>query len=284
MTDTAGHGLVESDLPTFRRPPVVEVSLAVSYEPLEGMGPFQVARLHAERYAAAGFARVEERTPAAMPVERFGRKARMPDIRFELVETPPPPRMWFVNESGNQVVQLQRDFFARNWRRAENDSQYPRYPSLRQPFQEDLASLASFVQDNGLGAIKPVQCELIYVNEIRPVESVWTDHGDLSSVVRIWRDDEARTFLPKAEEARFEVSYLMEHQDEPFGRLRVSLQPAFTIVDDQPVFILTLTARGHPVIGDLDGVLDFMDFGHAWIVRAFESVTTDAMHQEWEKE
>jgi hypothetical protein len=45
-----------------------------------------------------------------------------------------------------------------------------------------------------------------------------------------------------------------------------------------------LTARGEPLTGDLDGVLDFIDLGHEWIVRAFESVTSDVMHDLWEKE
>lgn len=284
MTETTTQGPVDAGSPTFGKPPVVEVSLAVSYEPLDGMGTFQIAQLHHGRYAAAGFTKIEEKPPFAMPVERFGRKARMPDIRFELLETPPPPRMWFLNDSGTELVQMQRDFFARNWRRADTDPEYRRYPSVRGPFQEDLAFLASFVEDTGLGSIKPVQCELTYVNEIRPVESVWSDHGDLSSVVRIWSDDEARAFLPKPEEARFEVSYLLDREGEPFGRLRVSLQPAFTVADDEPVFILNLTARGQPLSGDLDGVLGFMDVGHTWIVRAFESVTTTEMHDVWEKE
>lgn len=284
MTETGGQDAVESGSVTFRKPPVGEVSLAVSFEPLEGMSAIQIARLHERRFAGAGFSTLEEKPPVALPVEQFGRKALMPDIRFELLEAPPAPRLWFINKSGTELVQLQRDFFARNWRRREEDLEYRRYPSVRQPFEDDLRFLAGFIETEGLGSLKPVQCELTYVNEIRPVAPVWADHGDLSAVVRIWNDQDLRTTLPKAEEARFEINVVMTEADEPFGRLRISMQPAFRAADDSPVFLLTLTARGQPLGYDLDGVLRFMDFGHDWIVRTFRDLTTRAMHEIWEIE
>lgn len=243
----------------------------------------QVARLYETRYRA-GFPRIEEKTPIALPAERFGPQARMPDIRFEVFEAPPPLRHWFLDETGTQLVQVQRDWFGRNWRKTESDPEYRRYDSVREPFAEDVGFLASFVEDAGIGSLKPVQCEITYINEIRPAERVWIEHGDLSAIMRVWRDDLARTWLPKPEEAQFAVAYRLTHEGRPVGRLRISAQPAFTKAEDRPIYLLNLTARGEPLTGDLDGVLDFIDLGHEWIVRAFESVTSDVMHDLWEKE
>lgn len=284
MTETAvGQPTEGAALPTFRKPPVVEVALAVAFEPLEGLHSGEMWRLHQLRYKEAGFPTVEEQPPLVVQIERFGRTTRMPDIRFEVLEKLPSPRLWFLDETGTQLVQIQQDWFARNWRRTEDDPEYRRYPSIRQPFEEDLDFLFSFVQDSGFGTLKPVQCEVTYTNEVRPAEGVWSDHGDLSTVMRIWRDDFARDSLPKPEEGRLEVIYPMTRDGAQVGRLRVQLQPAFTAAEELPVYLLHLTARGTPVNGDVDGILRFMDEGHVGIVRAFENITSDAMHEVWEK-
>lgn len=274
----------EARLPSFRSPPVIELALGVRFEPIEGLRAVQIGRLYESRYGAE-FPQVEEKGPIEIPIERFGRQARMPEFRFEVTEGPPAPRHWFVDETGTQLVQVQRDWFARNWRKTEDDQEYRRYPSVRQPFADDLAFLASFVQENGLGAIKPLQCEVTYVNDLRPVQGIWSDHGDLSAIMRIWRDDLAREWLPRPEEAQFTLNYVIASGGDPIGRLRIVVQPAFAVADDLPIYRLNLTARGAPLSGgDVDGVLEFLDLGHEWIVRAFDSVTSDAMHKAWERE
>ena len=49
----------------------------------------------------------------------------------------PAPRFWFVNESGNELVQVQRDRFIRNWRKTEGQPGYPSYDNLREAFADD---------------------------------------------------------------------------------------------------------------------------------------------------
>jgi hypothetical protein len=70
-------------------------------------------------------------------------------------------------------------------------------------------------------------------------------------------------------------------QEEPVGRLHIAAEPAFRRSDSSPIVVLTLTARGRPLGVGLDGVLAFLDLGHEWIVRAFDSVTTSKMHRIW---
>ena len=65
------------------------------------------------------------------PTERRGS-----GVRFE-VGSMPIPRFWFVNETGDELVQVQRDRFIRNWRKTEGQPGYPSYDNLRKAFVDD---------------------------------------------------------------------------------------------------------------------------------------------------
>jgi uncharacterized protein (TIGR04255 family) len=266
-------------LPSFREPPVVEVVLAVSFETIPGFDNLQILRFW-ESQLQADFPKVEQQARYGPPVERFGQRARMPEVKLELVDVPPMPRYWFINEADTQVIQLQSDWFARNWRKREQDPEYHRYGSIRDPFAQDFRRLARFVEEQGLGSIKPIQCEVTYINQITPGEG-WQDHGDLSNVVNVWQDTETNGFLPKPEQAQFLASYVIPGKEGPLGRLHVTMQPAFTVPEEQPIYVLHVTARGHPLGDNLEGVLGFFDIGHEWVVRGFTSITSDVMHRLW---
>ncbi len=270
-------------LPSFRKPPVSEVALAVSFEPIEGLNTFEIFRLYEHQYKA-DLPRVEEKPVVMMPKERFGPARHMPEIQIQLGDVRSLPRYWFLDKPGVHLVQVQRDWLARNWRRTESRVEYPRYPRLREDFEKDLNALTAQMENQGLGGVVPVQCEISYVNEIRPMEPFWSDHSDISAILRVWCDEEPGGWLAQPEEAQVSVSYVIAQEGEPIGRLRVILQPAFSLTDQKPIYVMNLTARGAPRADGIDGVFDFLDIGHEWIVRAFDSLTTDAMHDAWEKE
>jgi len=67
------------------------------------------------------------------------------------------------------------------------------------------------------------------------------------------------------------------------GRLHISASPAYEPGAMKPLVMLTLTARGTPLTPDIEGVLGFFDLGRDSIVRAFHSITTEAMHRVWKE-
>ena len=262
---------------------MTEVLLSVNFEPLSGLNAVAVLELWQTHYKRS-LPTVEEQPPYFAMVERFGRTARLPEVKFELAGGLPSPRYWFVDSSGTRLVQLQQDWLARNWRKRDASPDYPRYPSLRAPFTTDLETVSRFVVERGLGEIKPVQCEITYINHLRPGEG-WTDHGDLSRLLRVWRDPESEGVVSHPEQVGFAASYLFPSNDEtPLGRLHVSLQPGYTRDAEEPLYVLTLTARGQPLSGDLDGALGFLDIGHETIVTTFDLITTDEMHSIWRRD
>lgn len=267
-------------LPDFLRPPLAEVVLGVQFEPLPGF-----KSLHSGLYwqrIRSQFPQVEERSPLQPVIERFGGKPpRDLKIQWEVHETPSPSRYWFLNEVGDQLIQLQPDRFLHNWRKRGVEDSYPRYESIRQVFQEELERFQVFLADEDLGEVKANQCELTYVNHITR-DGVWSGHGQLDRVLTRVSGPAAGDFLGEPEDGRLALRFVILDGDErPRGRLHVVTRSGFRSSDGEPLTILELTARGQPLREGVEGVLAFLDLGREWIVRGFDSITTPAMHKLW---
>lgn len=273
--------VAKSPLPYFARPPVSEVGLSVSFEPIDSLDLIQIIRLYDGPYKDE-YPRIEQKPFNIIGQEHFGPGPQMPSIQLRLGDRA-PVRCWFLDASGTNLVQLQQDWVARNWRKIPKDTVYPRYTYVREHFEQDIRLLQDFVQEQKLGSLEPGQCEITYVNALLPVRDVWADHSDISAIIRPWSDSALKGSLPKPEDAQFNVSYLIESAGVAVGRLRVALQPVFSVDDQLPTYLLTLTARGGPLGGGFAGVMAFLDLGHERIVRAFDAVTTDALHTIWGK-
>jgi len=121
---------------------------------------------------------------------------RPANLRIELVQDVQHPRLWFLNEDGSELVQFQRDRLVHNWRRTTPEEPYPHYENLRPAFERDLHDLVSFLEEQGLPPVSPVQCELTYVNPI-PAEDLGPDRS-LSALVVPWTDRYSDAYLPPA--------------------------------------------------------------------------------------
>lgn len=266
------------DLPDFENPPVSEVVLSVRFAPLE-VGTIALGSVGQELFGPT-LPKVDEQPPVVMPIEELESPARGSELRLELLESPPTPRFWFMSESGNELVQIQEDFFARNWRRSDgSDVVYPHYDAVRQPFVDGYIAFADAMSERAGKVLTPIQSEITYVNHLLPGEG-WESHSDLAKVLRLVSGAET-SFLPNAESTQLVSKYLMDRASAPIGRLHVTAQPAYRRTDQLPVFVLTLTARGRPLSDDAVGVAEFMDLGHEWIVRGFTDMTTEGMHGIW---
>lgn len=281
------HRICASDamtrsLPDFLRPPLTEVVLGVQFEPLAGFGSFH-AGLFWQRIRES-FPQVEERPPLPPRIERFGgRPSRDLKVQWEVFEAPPPSRYWFLNDSGDQLIQLQQDRFLHNWRKRGPEDSYPRYESLRASFAAELDLFRSFLDAEGLPQPEPNQCEVTYVNHIVPGE-VWERHGQLDRVLTVVSRELSDGFLEEPEDSRLQARFLMRGDDEaPLGRLYVSAKAGFQVSSGQPIIVLELTARGQPQGEGAEGVIPFLDLAREWIVRGFASITTPEMHQIWER-
>ena len=259
----------------FAAPPVVEVALAVAFRPVPGLDTVRLARLW-DRFRDR-FPNVEQQPPIRMATE--SPEAFAPQsVTFEMAEGPVAPRLWFLSEPGTDLIQVQVDWFARNWRKLETDEGYPSYRRMREEFADHYRELEGYFDDEGLGRIQPLQCELTYINHIFPT-------GQGSTI----RPEEVLTVLapvPRELKGSLESITLVAqakiaHDDNFAGRLHVTAVPAKRKLDNREIVALTLTARGRPLGDGLDGVMSFLDLGHDDALRTFVALTKPKMHAIW---
>lgn len=265
--------------PNFTRPPVIEVALAVQFEPLGG---FDIPRIgEFWQLVRDELPEAEVRSPSPREVEQFReRKARQ--LQIELFAEPVTPRCWFKSSRGTELLQVQPDRLVFNWRQQEGDDQYPRYAFVRERFESYLSVFERYIADREIGAIAANQCAVTYINHI-DAGNGWMGFTELDRVLTIWSGRHSDNVLPDVEDVGFSVRYRIPGEDgNPIGRLHVRAEPR-SRPDDPTVdrVQLLIMARGEPLAAGTDGILSFLDLGREYVVRGFSSLTTPHMHAIW---
>ena len=262
-------------LPKFTKPPVTEVALSVQFDRIETSNTQLGFVWQKYRYRFPG---IEEKPEIEATLEKFGdAKISTPGIQFK-VESTPSFRYWFVGDDGSELLQIQRDRFVRNWRKKDENHEYPHYENVRKSFLSDWDIFADFA-DKELG-IKPIinQCEVTYVNIIDGIIP-----GDIDQLYSFFGETYSGGYLGKPEEADLRIRFLLKNETatEPWGRLHVSTSSVMRVGSSETAIRLTLTVRGKPRGPKIDDTLEIFDAAHETIVRGFTSITTKKMHEKW---
>lgn len=267
------------ELPSFENPPVIEVVLGATFAPSDVLDTVRIVGLWREHYESE-YPIVETKPPYSPPVEEFG--LTQPEILLEVSDAPPEPRFWFSTAPvPDRLVQVQNGWFACNWRKAGENDAYPRYETAIRPgFETQLERLEDFVANEGGAPIEYTQCEITYINLIEP-GAEWKTHSEMGSIIRALVDVD-NTFVGAPDESRLHQVFTMRDESgETRGRLRIDWQPVFRTSDRVPLVRLGLTARGEPTPNNSSGVLGFLDLAREWVVKGFDAITTDDMHEQW---
>jgi len=215
--------------------------------------------------------------PLGSQIERFGSPVLgLPPFTLEIGDGG-RSRCWFFHENDVQLLQVQDSRFILNWRKQTEETEYPHYSQFRPRFCQEWSRFVAFLRQVGLPQPAIVQCEVTYVNII-PRGTGWNGFQELQAVTPAWSG--SHDWLPPPESVALNARYLMPGE---LGRLHVTLQPAIRNTDASEVLQLTLTARGRPSSGDLEGMLKWFDLGHEWIVRGFTDLTSQKMHKHWQR-
>lgn len=200
---------------------------------------------------------------------------QMGEVQF--VDTPPLPRVWFLDASGNGIVQVQRDALLHNWRKLKDGDKYPRFAVVISEFRDHFSRLTKFVEEQRLGTILPLQYELNYVNHIFPGEH-WQPGRPLNNIFPDfqWRQDDRR-FLPAGYEAAHWKTAV--RLPDNAGRLHITIQTAFKRPEGAPLLVLELKARGMAKDQSFDSIWRWFDLAHEWIVRGFADITDKKTQQ-----
>lgn len=273
---------MSSQLPDFENPPLTEVALSLQFETLEGLRTPQIGLVWAE--FRERFPLTEEHSALDANVERFGvPRSGISEVRLQMLENPPVPRVWFLQPGGAELIQVQPDRFVHNWRKSDGIERYPRYPRIRESFLAELQKFQAILERERIGPMVPTQCEVTYVNSIVAGDG-WHSHSELGKVLTVFRSVYSDDALAEPEDARVSLRFVLrDERNEPVGRLHISAIPAYLPNDLAPQIVLTLTARARPAGETLNDVLNCFDLGRSAVVRAFASITTPEMHRIWRR-
>ena len=265
MTETRDRGL-----PEYESPPVTEVVCGILFEPIRALLAPHLGLLW-EKFKSE-YPTCQEVPPLDPVIESFGPTRSM---ELRLADTPPLPRIWFVNTAGTGIIQIQRDRFLHNWKKIHPNDAYPRYHNVIRMFRDHLACFEAFLQENELGKFIPRQYEMTYVNpisldkgwQVRDVGKVFPDFA--------WRAREDR-FLSVIENINFQASFLLPNHE---GRLHATLRNATQNSDGQPLFLFELTVRGMGGDSSRESMWRWFDAAREWIVNGFTDMTGQEVQQ-----
>ncbi len=258
--------------PKFDKPPVVETALSVAFAPIENLVGARVGAFWAN--LREDFPVIAERPPYDMAVERLGGPPPLHALELKFVPAPSKTRFWLISEDDQRLIQVQRDWFAYNWRK-RGEGKYVGYEEGRAKFREYFSLFESFLEDDSLGEIAPTQCEVTYVNHIERD----TESGAFAEVFSFVAQPSLRAAASQVESWQSAMAVSLRVDDEQIGRLHFSVQPA--VHEEKSIWVVNLTARGVPLGSGIDGVLEFLDHGRRAISLNFVEFTTEEMHKKW---
>lgn len=252
-------------MPEYDKPPVVEVVCGMLFHPLKGLLAPHTGELWG-RFRST-FPKCAELPLIAPAVETFDEQLR---TTLQLSDVPPIPRLWFLSEREDRLIQFQRDRLLFNWKRVDPADEYPHFRDVFASFQQYSKELVDFLDATQLGAIDPKQFELTYVNHIDPAVIA----GDVSWLGALfpdlaWRADQPR-FLRPPEDATWRISFVMP---ERCGRLHATVRTLVDAETARPLIRFELTARGIGADKTVAGMPTWFATAHEWIVRGFADLT-----------
>lgn len=266
----------DKNLPEYDAPPVNEVVIGVQFDTLTKFTAVHPGLFWQE--IRNDYPKISVQPPLGSVFELF-EDEKPKKIKSGLTQIPPLPRCWFLDESENQLVQLQADRFIHNWKKVTGKEEYPHYESVQAEFVKLWNLFLEFTKKEELGNIAVNQWELTYVNYIFKGDE-WASMDDLQNLFSCWAGRPSESCLPIPENIGIEVTYAFP---DKFGRLHISLNPAFKKPEDTPIIRLNLTARGRLEQSDNSSISASFDLGHEWIVNGFTDFTTSKAHEIWKR-
>ena len=264
-------GLTGTSLPEYESPPLIEVVFGIQFRKLDKLLAPHVGLLW-EKFREE-YSTCRELPPIAPVVERFGGKG---ETEVEISEVPPLPRIWFERPDGTGIIQVQRDRFLHNWKTTGPGDEYPRYHSVSKRFLQYMEKFKNFVEESGLGVLNLTQYDLTYVNHILKGEG-WEDLADLGSIFPdfSWGKRKDR-FLPVFSDVNWQSTVDLP---EKSGRLRIGIRSGNRQEDGFPLVRFELAARGVGSDKSEEGMRDWFDTAHEWIVRGFTDLTSEEIQE-----
>jgi uncharacterized protein (TIGR04255 family) len=182
----------------------------------------------------------------------------------------PLPRVWFIDASESQLIQLQTDRIYFNWRKREAAPVYPRYPSVVKNFADRYRMLGELAAEYGLGPLEPKVLDLSYINVFSRGDT-WNELEDLRAIFPTFSWNQSpNSFLPSPHGLAFQAEYSLPDGQ---GKLSVKLTPGKRRADNAEVYSFNLSAKGIGNDTSEAGMREWFDMARTCIVKGFSDLT-----------
>lgn len=257
---------VSSNLLDYENPPLSEVVCGVRFKTLES-------------FLVPHYGNFWDKVKNEFPLCEHAQPLYSDTSKLPNIETS-APRVWLINKPGDMLIQLQNDRFLFNWRKTENNPEYPRFSKIFSAFSDYFELFTSFIEKEDIGTIEPLEYELSYINIINQGEG-WDNPQDIGHIMKdiSWEID--RDFLPPPIAVHWQTFFYLPDKQ---GRLDVSLKQAQRKSDLKPVFRLELSTKGIDPTKELSDLSNWFELAHKWIVSGFSDLTTNEIQNKlWGK-
>jgi uncharacterized protein (TIGR04255 family) len=247
----------------YDNPPIVELVCGVHFQYLDRLKAPHYGLLW-EKFREKGFIETQE-VPPLSPSSGS----------LQLSDVPPLPRVMFQTESGEKLIQVQRDRFLVNWRRMSEEQDYPRFENVFEAFLEHAEKFKDFLSSNGLGSIEPLEYELTYSNQLFEGE----DWENISNIGELFPDFSWRESSPKPNEIKWHTTWPLP---EGRGNLRTTIQSGKNSENKKSILRFDISAKGmHESAELLESMRSWFELAHEESIEVFEHMTSESVRDQW---
>lgn len=174
------------------------------------------------------------------------------------------PRTFFINEDNNKLIQIQPDKVFFNWRKTNNEEQYPHFDSVFHEFKEIFNML---VKGRSIGD-KLNQFELTYFDHILLDKFGKEDYNPKGILNLISLEEQIKSIDVKLSLPVIEAG----------GNITVVVKSATRNSDQEKLLVLESTCRGFKKNLSID---KWFDIAHIRVLKFFQNITTEEAKKAW---
>jgi uncharacterized protein (TIGR04255 family) len=254
-------------LPEYKTPPLIEVVCGVQFATLEGFSSVHIGAFW--QRMSAEYPTTEDKPPLPEVFEQ-----QVPSITTDLLMALPLPRVFFIDRTGSNLLQVQSSRFLANWRRRSDEEEYPRFHAAYGRFSRGWAEFLKLLADFKIGRPQVNQYELTYINHV-PTETPADIERHLPFFS--WCGGRARRYLP---DPRGVTINLQAPLQDVKGGLHVAASFGRRQLDKKGVLLLELTARG-PGAQDGSDMDTWFEIAHRNVVLGFADLISQPSQASW---
>ena len=186
------------------------------------------------------------------------------------------PRVWFIHDNDNELIQVQYNRFLHNWRKRRSDDEYPGYDKIVENFEKYLSLFREFLAEENLGNLLTKEYELSYVDLI-PRGYGWENFGDLERVFPSLLSS-TRPGILSTNISSINWQTMLDLPDD-HGQLRIAIRSAARISDNHQLLHIEFNAHGNRQDGSMRA---WFDTAHKAVTELFSKlVSKDIQEKFW---